>query len=66
LTRCPVSRFKVHLGAGHLRSPQPTAVPLDIIADHKALIAAIKEQITKPPSFVCIDTLNRGLNGDEQ
>jgi hypothetical protein len=41
-------------------------VPLDIIADHKALIAAIKEQITKPPSVVCIDTLNRGLNRDEQ
>jgi hypothetical protein len=41
-------------------------VPLDIIADHKALIAAIKAQITKPPSVVCIDTLNRGLNGDEQ
>jgi DNA-binding FadR family transcriptional regulator len=58
LTGCPVSRFKVHIGRGneehleadiraaavlrHLRSPQPTAVPLDIIADHKALIAAIK------------------------
>ena len=82
MTGCPVSRFKVHIGRGneehleadiraaavllHLRSPHPKAVPLDIIADHKALIAAIKAQITKPPSVVCIDTLNRGLNGDEQ
>src|SRR5262245_54406144 len=52
---------------GH-RGPVPfylISVPVDIVADHAALIAAIRAQTAKPPSVVTIDTLNRGLNGDE-
>jgi len=42
-------------------------VPLDLAADHPALIQAILEQITDAPSPVCIviDTLNRALAGSE-
>src|SRR5262249_33922404 len=39
-------------------------VPLDLIADHKELIEAIREQVTEgPPAIVVIDTLNRALAG---
>jgi hypothetical protein len=38
----------------------------DLIRDHKALIAAINEQIEETaPVVVCIDTLNRSLTGSE-
>lgn len=40
-------------------------VPVNVIADHKALIVAIGAQIATPPSTIFIDTLNRGLVGDE-
>jgi hypothetical protein len=41
-------------------------VPVDIIADHPALISAIAEQLGgQVPVVVVIDTLNRGLAGDE-
>jgi hypothetical protein len=40
------------------------AVPLDLIAEHAALIAAIKAQATAP-ALVVIDTLNRALVGSE-
>jgi RecA-family ATPase len=41
-------------------------VPVDLIADQVALIAAIKEQLGEQvPAAVVIDTLNRALVGDE-
>jgi hypothetical protein len=41
-------------------------VPVDIIADYRALISAIAEQLgVQAPVAVVIDTLNRGLVGDE-
>jgi hypothetical protein len=41
-------------------------VPLDVVADHGKLIEAIKAQLgSQMPAAVCIDTLNRGLVGDE-
>jgi hypothetical protein len=42
-------------------------VPLDLAADHAALIKTIIEQVTDAPSPVCIviDTLNRALAGSE-
>jgi hypothetical protein len=41
-------------------------VPVDLIADHTALIAAIKVQLgTVVPVAIVIDTLNRALVGDE-
>jgi hypothetical protein len=40
-------------------------VPVDIIADHGNLIEAIKLQGVEAPAVVVIDTLNRGLVGDE-
>jgi hypothetical protein len=49
------------------RGPAPfhlIGIPIDIIADHVVLIADIRAQTTNP-SVVCIDTLNRGLNGSE-
>jgi hypothetical protein len=39
-------------------------VPVDLIADHQKLIAAIKAQI-ETPALIAIDTLNRSLNGSE-
>jgi hypothetical protein len=41
--------------------------PLDLIKDHKALIASIRAQLPKDvnPAAVCIDTLNRSLVGSE-
>jgi hypothetical protein len=41
-------------------------VPVDLIADHPALIEAIRAQVTDTmPAAVVIDTLNRALLGDE-
>jgi hypothetical protein len=40
-------------------------VPIDLIAEHKAIIAAIHEQVSTPPAVVVIDTLNRAIAGDE-
>jgi hypothetical protein len=40
-------------------------VPLDLIAEHRDLIAAIREQFEDAPAAVFIDTLNRALVGDE-
>jgi hypothetical protein len=44
-----------------------TWTPLDLIKDHKALIASIRDQLPKgvAPSVVTIDTLNRSLVGSE-
>ena len=40
-------------------------VPLNLIAEHRALIEAIRGQLTGYPAIVVIDTLNRGLVGNE-
>jgi hypothetical protein len=40
-------------------------VSIDLIADHKALISAIHDQIRGAPAVIVIDTLNRALMGDE-
>jgi hypothetical protein len=40
-------------------------VPIDLVADRDALIAAIREQVAEPPAAVIVDTLNRALLGDE-
>lgn len=40
-------------------------VPVDLIADHKALIGDIGAQLIAMPAIVVIDTLNRSLNGSE-
>ena len=41
-------------------------VPIDMVAEHKVLIAAIRAQIgDQAPACVVIDTLNRALIGDE-
>lgn len=42
-------------------------VPLDLVADHAALTAAVRLQLGDgpPPSAIVIDTLNRALVGDE-
>jgi hypothetical protein len=39
--------------------------PVDLIADHPALIAAIRAQMSEPPVVVFIDTLARALHGNE-
>ena len=42
------------------------ASPLSLVADHSALIAAIRATIgTAPPAAIVIDTLNRSLAGSE-
>jgi len=38
---------------------------VDLINEHDALIACIREQIPERPAVVFVDTLNRALNGDE-
>jgi hypothetical protein len=40
-------------------------VPIDLIADHTALIDAIREQVPGDPSTIVIDTLNRAMFGNE-
>jgi hypothetical protein len=41
-------------------------VPVDLVADHGALIEAIRQQLGgQEPAVVVIDTLNRALNGGE-
>lgn len=40
-------------------------VPLDLIGEHKALIAAIRAQTKDFPVVIVIDTLNRAIVGDE-
>ena len=41
-------------------------VTLDLVADHKELIAAVKRQLdTVDPALVVLDTLNRSLRGSE-
>jgi hypothetical protein len=40
-------------------------VPVDLVADHKALIAAIRAQVVGRPAIIVVDTLNRSLLGDE-
>src|SRR5262249_42894089 len=40
-------------------------VPVDLIADCKALIADIRKQVVGRPAVVTIDTLNRAIAGDE-
>src|SRR5262249_17317433 len=40
-------------------------VSIDLIADHKALISAIRDQVKDNPAIVVVDTLNRALLGDE-
>lgn len=55
-----------HLAADH-DDPVPfylVDVPVDLVADHATLVAAIKTQEQKP-AVVVIDTLNRALIGDE-
>jgi AAA domain len=38
---------------------------LNLVDDHKALIAAIREQVEPTPAVVVIDTFNRAIGGDE-
>jgi AAA domain len=56
-----------HLASHH--EPVPfflCDVPVDLVADHKALIDAIRLQLAgQMPAAVVIDTLNRALIGDE-
>jgi len=40
-------------------------MPVDLIADHNALIEDIEAQVSETPAIVVIDTLNRSLNGSE-
>jgi len=40
-------------------------VPVDLIADCKALIADIRKQVVGRPAVIVIDTLNRAIAGDE-
>jgi hypothetical protein len=40
-------------------------VPIDLVADQKALIADIRKQAVNRPSIIVIDTLNRAISGDE-
>jgi RecA-family ATPase len=40
-------------------------VPVDLVADHKALIQDIEAQVSENPAIVVIDTLNRAMAGDE-
>lgn len=41
-------------------------VTLDLVADHRELITAIRDQIgNEAPAVVTIDTLNRAISGDE-
>jgi hypothetical protein len=53
---------------GEYSNPVPfylVSESIDIIKEHDALIAAIKAQAANPPALVVIDTLNRGMVGDE-
>jgi RecA-family ATPase len=38
---------------------------IDLIKEHDALISAIRAQVATNPALVVIDTLNRGMSGDE-
>jgi hypothetical protein len=40
-------------------------VRIDLVRDHRALIAAIRAQVDRNPAVVCVDTLNRAINGSE-
>jgi len=40
-------------------------VPVDLVADHTALIGNIREQVPSDPSVIVIDTLNRAMFGNE-
>jgi len=40
-------------------------VPIDLVADHAALIAAIREQVPGDIAVIVIDTLNRAMFGNE-
>ena len=40
-------------------------VPLNLVADHAALIQSVRLQISGNPAVVVIDTLNRAMPGDE-
>jgi hypothetical protein len=40
-------------------------VPIDLIGEHKELIAAIRAQVADAPVVVVVDTLNRAIVGDE-
>jgi hypothetical protein len=40
-------------------------VPVDLVADHTALIDNIREQVPGDPSVIVIDTLNRAMFGNE-
>ena len=48
-------------------APYLMVTPLDLVKDHKALIASIRAQLPGDvdPAAVCIDTLNRSLVGSE-
>src|SRR5215203_7448148 len=53
-----------------LRTPAPSrstfAAPVNLVADHKDLIASIVVQLgAAPPAVIVIDTLNRSLVGSE-
>jgi hypothetical protein len=39
--------------------------PMDLVADHRALIDSIAKQLTADPALVVLDTLNRSLRGSE-
>jgi len=41
------------------------AVPIDLVADHTALIEAIREQVPDDPAVIVVDTLNRAMFGNE-
>jgi AAA domain len=55
-----------HLAEDHAPIPfYLLAVPLDLIAEHHTLIAAIRAQAGDAPKLVVLDTLNRTLVGSE-
>jgi hypothetical protein len=60
--------FRMQHLAGH-QEPVPfriMATPLNLVADHKALIAAIRDQLCEEqPVAIVLDTLNRSFTGSE-
>ena len=62
-----IEAWRLHYAA-RFHGPVPfwlIDVPIDLVKDHKTLIADIRETAGVVPAAVVIDTLNRSLNGSE-
>lgn len=66
--RTRAEAFRQHYLAGQDADPPFFLQPmtLNLVADHEALVAAIRAKLgNEQPVAICLDTLNRSLNGSE-